>query len=45
MGEEFGKIFIDGMNQGIIEGLKIAWPIFALCAVALILQWIFRKRR
>ena len=45
MGEEFGKIIGEGIYKGIITGLSVAWPIFALCAVALVVQWIFRKRR
>ena len=45
MGEEFGKIIGEGMLKSIVNGFTVAWPIFALCAVALVVQWIFRKRR
>lgn len=37
------QIFVDGINNGIIEGLKIAWPIFVLCAIALIAKIILKK--
>ena len=36
-------IFASGIENGIIEGLKVAWPIFALCAIALIAKIILKK--
>lgn len=37
-------IFASGLTTGIIEGLKVCWPIFALCAVALIAKILLKKK-